>query len=383
MYRKDDKTFLMPGGIASPVAPFPGSQPHATECAEDVATLQIGGDFSSDVLSNSPTPMMVINPDTSVKYVNPAFEQLTGFSASEIIGKSTPFPWWPPKERTKLARDFERALHTGLRGIRERFTKKNGEEFWVKKTFAPVIKNGECQYYLCNWIDITRENKLEANLRYYLSEVHRAQEEESRRLALELHDGVLQALTRLCIDVDEVMVERKIDEETTQQLSSIRSRVMDVMGEIRRVSRQLRPAILDKFGLVPSLEMLVDEIADSGRVQCCFSFTGHQRRLPAEAELQLFRIAQEALNNAVKHSNGSHIDLAIDFRKTKMKLRIADDGDGFELPTVLSDLPQTGKLGLTGLAERTRLLNGQFDIETKAGQGTIISVTVPAYWRAE
>jgi PAS domain S-box-containing protein len=377
MPRKDHKTFLMSGETLPPADFLPGSPPSGTKSGKPAATFQTGDSFSSDVLANSPTPMMVINPDTSVKYVNPAFEQLTGFSTTEITGKKPPFPWWPQKERIKLARDFEQALHTGLRGIRERFTKKNGDEFWVKKTFVPVVKNGECQFYLGNWIDITRENKLEANLRYYLSELHRAQEEESRRLALELHDGVLQALTRLGIDVDEVMVDKKVDENITQQLSLIRSRIMDVMGEIRRVSRQLRPAILDKFGLVPALEMLIDEIADTGRIKCNFSITGNQRRLPAEAELQLFRIAQEALNNVMKHSHASNVDLAIDFRKTKVKLRIADDGDGFELPTVLSDLPQTGKLGLTGLAERTRLLNGQFDIETKAGEGTEITVTVP------
>jgi two-component system cell cycle sensor histidine kinase/response regulator CckA len=121
--------------------------------------------FSSSLLSNSPYPIMVINPDTSVRYVNPALEKLTGFSAEELIGIKPPYPWWTKESFRKTKRYFRRAMRSGAQRIEERFQKKSGERFWVEITSMPVEEGGEFDYYLSNWVDITKRKQAEETLR--------------------------------------------------------------------------------------------------------------------------------------------------------------------------------------------------------------------------
>jgi len=111
--------------------------------------------FSSELLTNSPHPIVVINPDTSVRYVNPAFEKLTGFKAKKIIGNKPPYKWWPKKRVAKTRVELQRALQEGATGLEKCFLKKSGEEIWVEITLNPIKRNGELKYYLENWVDIS------------------------------------------------------------------------------------------------------------------------------------------------------------------------------------------------------------------------------------
>jgi len=126
--------------------------------------LQESERFSSSLLSNSPYPIMVINPDTSVRYVNPALERLTGFSAEEIIGVKPPYPWWTKEGFRKTKRYFKKAMRSGGHKIEELFQKKSGEKFWVEITSMPVEEGGEFTYYLSNWVDITERKQAEKTL---------------------------------------------------------------------------------------------------------------------------------------------------------------------------------------------------------------------------
>ena len=120
--------------------------------------------FSASLLESSPNPVLVINPDTSIRYVNPAVEQLTGFSTAEIIGKKAPYPWWTEETLKKTSKDLTEAMRRGAAKLEELFQKKNGERFWVQITSGPVTRNGELQYYLANWVDITQRKQAEQAL---------------------------------------------------------------------------------------------------------------------------------------------------------------------------------------------------------------------------
>lgn len=126
--------------------------------------LRESEEFSSILLSNAPYPLFVINVDTSIRYVNPALEKLSGFSLAEVIDKKAPYPWWTEETLPKIRQDFIEAMRKGAKGREELFKKKNGERFWVSIHATPVIMNGEYKYYLANWVDITERKQMEQEL---------------------------------------------------------------------------------------------------------------------------------------------------------------------------------------------------------------------------
>jgi PAS domain S-box-containing protein len=121
--------------------------------------------FQSGLLANSPIPISVVNPDGSLRYVSPALERLTGYSAKELIGRKPPYPYWPEEKRQEVMKGFKRAMRQGGRGVEELYKNKSGEKFWVELTTTPVRKDGKFQYLLANWVDITERKKAEEALR--------------------------------------------------------------------------------------------------------------------------------------------------------------------------------------------------------------------------
>jgi len=123
-------------------------------------------EFRSSLLSNSPNPILVVNQDTSVRYVNPALEHLIGFTSAEVIGVKAPYPWWTEETLHKTGGDLEEAMAKGAVRLEELFQKKNGERFWVEITSGPVKRNGEFRYYLASWVDITEHKQAEERIRH-------------------------------------------------------------------------------------------------------------------------------------------------------------------------------------------------------------------------
>ncbi|HAX98561.1 MAG TPA: hypothetical protein DCY12_06665 [Candidatus Atribacteria bacterium] len=122
-------------------------------------------EFYAGLMNNAPTPIVVINPDGSIRYVSPALEKLTSFSLEEVIGRKPPYPWWAEETMEKTSEDFKEAFHKGFQGVKELFKKKNEERFWVEVTSTPVRRNGELKYYLLTLVDITERIKTEDGLR--------------------------------------------------------------------------------------------------------------------------------------------------------------------------------------------------------------------------
>jgi two-component system NtrC family sensor kinase len=127
--------------------------------------LRESEEFGSSLLARSPIPMIVINPDTSVRYVNSALEKLTGLSSAEVTGRKAPYPWWTEETLQKTSGDLAEAMRQGAVRVEELFQKKNGERFWVEITSTPVRKDGELKYYLANWVDITERKRAEEEIR--------------------------------------------------------------------------------------------------------------------------------------------------------------------------------------------------------------------------
>jgi signal transduction histidine kinase len=214
-----------------------------------------------------------------------------------------------------------------------------------------------------------------AILRQQLALVTAAQEEERGRIARELHDGLGPALASLnlrlrtarkLLEQDHHPVAGEIEELAEQAQASIR--------DIRRLMYDLRPAALDELGLVPALrDYLAHCQQEHGLV---IEFTADEgRHLPAPVETALFRIAQEGLNNVVRHAQAQRVEVTLQQDERHVTLRIADDGRGFD-----PEAPRSGThLGLWSMRERVEQLGGQFEIESAPGRGTTVRALIPLY----
>jgi signal transduction histidine kinase len=199
--------------------------------------------------------------------------------------------------------------------------------------------------------------------------------EERNRLARELHDSVVQTLFSISLTAEAAVAKFDKDSEAARsELEMVRSLARDALEEARSLVFELRPAEVDSEGLATTLQKHVDVVQRVSRRPIGLQLDGYEPQ-PAKKERELFRIAQEALNNAVKHANAEHIDVTLSAANGQVRLTVTDDGAGFDP----SD-PQirTRRLGITSLEERTEDLDGQLRILSEAGRGTRVEVEVPA-----
>lgn len=207
----------------------------------------------------------------------------------------------------------------------------------------------------------------------YIGAITSAQEEERLRLARELHDETIQSVIALKQRVQ--LVEKLVkDQKGKQSLHELEGLAEQTIENLRRIIRALRPIYLEDLGLATALEMLVRETKS---MQIDFYRTGQERRLERDVELALYRIAQEALNNVVRHAQASHATLNINFSEHEIKLEINDDGIGFAVPRSPTDFAPNGHFGLLGMRERSELIGGRFEVQSEAGAGTQLSVRLP------
>jgi two-component system sensor histidine kinase DegS len=217
--------------------------------------------------------------------------------------------------------------------------------------------------------------KMQENLRFYLQQVTKAQEEERKRISHELHDETIQALVVLSRRLDNLASDKKeLPEEHRRNLEEIWQQTNDVIREIRRLSQDLRPAALDRLGLVPALEWLASEVTGYSRINTDVSVLGNVRRFSGEVELVLFRITQEALRNVWRHSGASTAKIKVELEEDKVRITISDNGKGFRIPERMVDYARDGKLGLAGMQERDQLIGGTLEVSSRQGKGTNVVI---------
>jgi signal transduction histidine kinase len=226
--------------------------------------------------------------------------------------------------------------------------------------------------------DVARQKKLQERLKFYLQQVTRAQEEERRRIARELHDDTAQDLVILLRQVDKLApAADKLSPQNRKLLGELRKQTNKILEGVHRFSQDLRPSVLDDLGLLPALEWLTSDLTAHFGIAVEMKVLGQVRRFSPEVELVLFRIAQEALRNVGKHSGASKARLTLEFGDGKTVLTVKDEGKGFKLPERVDDLTVAGKLGLAGMQERAQLIGGSLRLESGPGKGTKVTLEVP------
>lgn len=213
----------------------------------------------------------------------------------------------------------------------------------------------------------------QVGLRDYIGAITSAQEDERHRLARELHDDTIQAVIALKQRVQLIKKTVK-DKKTHQSLDELESLSEQTIENLRRLTRALRPIYLEDLGLVTALEMLVHETSDNNPLFVKFQKSGQERRLANEVELVLYRIAQEALNNVIRHAQAKNATLHIAYRDNKVQLEVSDDGVGFQIPNSPTDFAPGGHFGLLGMHERAELIGARLKIESTLGGGTRLKI---------
>lgn len=223
----------------------------------------------------------------------------------------------------------------------------------------------------------------------------KAQEEERYRVSREIHDGPAQDLANLIFQTS--VAEKLVDydpEEAKQTLQELRKQIRDCLTNIRQVIFDMRPMALDDLGLAPALNQLVGQMASRGILSTDFSIDGQPYELPKHVEIAIFRIVQEALNNAAHHSGTDKARLRVLCRPDALSVLIQDDGKGFdtdaepdmpEAAEVLSEEESSsaGQFGLLGMRERAKLIGAEINVMSAPGKGTRVHLRVPRHQPAE
>ncbi|ARK32189.1 Signal transduction histidine-protein kinase/phosphatase DegS [Halalkalibacter krulwichiae] len=201
-----------------------------------------------------------------------------------------------------------------------------------------------------------------------------AQEDERKRLSREIHDGPAQMMANVMLrsELIERIYHEKSAEEALEEIRSLRKVVKSSLAEVRRIIYDLRPMALDDLGLIPTLSKYLKTFEEHNKVAVEFRHFGRDVRLPQHFEIALFRLVQEAVQNAYKHAEPREIQVKIEIKPTKVIMIIKDDGKGFE-PSIKKE----GSFGLIGMRERVNMLKGEIDIQSKPKKGTIVAIGVP------
>lgn len=215
-------------------------------------------------------------------------------------------------------------------------------------------------------------------LRALTNRLHELREDERKRIALEIHDELGQVMTGIKMDVR--MLLRKVEQNesemptayVTGKLEEMSTHIDTTIRSIRRIATELRPAVLDDFGLIAAIEWQVREFERKTEIKCSLVVTGDDFEFDNETSTAIFRIVQEALTNVTRHANAKNVDIVIDVTDDGFRMKIADDGQGFDT----DDSQNTRSLGILGMQERSLLVGGELWITSDPESGTVVEVAI-------
>lgn len=322
----------------------------------------------------------MLSPDGCVSSWNAGAERIKGWRENEVVGKNcAQFYTVEDARRGQPRRELEIALREGNYEGEGWRVRKDGSRFWANIVVTPVRGHaGKLLGFAKVTRDLTSQRLAEEAWRQLSNKILHAQEEERKRISRELHDETGQALTAISVMLaalkhdgaraDSKKFERKIAE--TQRL------LEKTMESIHHFARELRPAMLDELGLIPALRSHVNSFSKRTGLRVRLRANPIAERLNGEQKTVLFRIAQESLTNVAKHAHASRVNVSIRKAGDHLLLEIADNGKSFN-DAGSASTKRKQRLGLLGMQERVRLVNGRFIIKPQPGKGTAVRVTVP------
>jgi len=254
-----------------------------------------------------------------------------------------------------------------------RMIAQDGRIVWLHDMVNVIRNDGQPKTIRGFLIDITARKQTEEALRDLSGRLINAQEEERKRVARELHDDLNQRMALLSIELAQLEEKIQKPRNVRQLILSLQTKALEISNDIHRLSYRLHPSKLDHLGLAAAVKSLCEELSERGQLEIEFSLKGFPATLPKDVSLCVFRVAQEALRNCLKHSGAHQAQVLLEHTDSTIRLTVADDGRGFS-PN--SDVLKRG-LGFTSMRERLRLTGGELQIYSQPLSGTRVEITVP------
>ena len=321
-------------------------------------------------------------------YVSPAYETIWGRSCESLY--SSPRSWTKalhPNDKEWVLAEIAKLDIEKMNDLTYRIVRPDQSIRWIRDRIFPVRDGKGVVVRLAGIAeDVTKRKEAEEQVRKANRQLRnlsrrriQEQEDERRRLSRELHDQIGQSLTAAKINVEVVRLTK--DPALAERLDETAAILDQLLGQVRQISLDLRPPMLDDLGLVPALRSFVDEQGRRASVAVRFSAEQVPEKLDAEIQITCFRIAQEAITNAVRHAKATQLEIAL--RCThgkKLRLLARDNGIGFDAQPKQA---QAVDLGLIGIRERAALVGGRARIISSPDKGTTIDVSLPLTFRPE
>ena len=332
------------------------------------------------LFDNASEAIWVHDMEGDILVANGACEKLTGYTRDELFGMN--IARFLTTEFLGIAREVKRELLEGgaiEQPYEQRLVRKDGTIAIVEMATSLVIIDGQVTGFQNIARDVTEEKQMQDNMRFYVQQITRVQEDERKRIARELHDEVAPPLLLLIQRLDSIAshTRPKLASSLKEKLEDLRSQSIEALEGVRHCAQHLRPSILDDLGLIAALEWMAEDLVKNYGIDAHVEVTGTERDLPDEVQLLLFRIAQEALSNIRRHAGASVAALKLELEDNKIRMTVSDDGKGFDLSAQADGFARSGKLGIAGMYERARLLDGSLMIQSELSKGTQVVADLP------
>jgi len=320
-------------------------------------------------VKNVPAGVAMFDPEMRYLEVSDRWCTDYGVDAAQVLGRShyELFPDVPDRWKQVHRRALEGYT---LQAEEDRWDRQGGFATWVRWEVRPwKTPSGSVGGILIFAEDITHRKQMEEALSGMSRKLIESQEQERARIGRELHDDINQRLAMLAVELEQL---QDNPSEASNRVQELRKEITEISNDVQALSHELHSSKLEYLGVVEGIKSWCKEFSERQRMEIDFK-NEVSSTLPFEVGLCLFRVIQEALHNAQKHSGVRRIDVQLAEHSNEVHLTVRDSGKGFDI-----EVAQRGRgLGLTSMQERVRLVNGTISIESKPTDGTIIHVRVP------
>lgn len=334
--------------------------------------------FLADLIENSGTLIYVKNLIGEYELVNKKWEQVTGINRNFALGKTDEQIFSSVNSIDFIKNDSLVLTEGKVIEKEEVLTSENGQRYFISVKFPIYSDNGAITGLCGMSTEITEQKQNEIRLRALTAKLEKVKEEERIRLSRELHDHLGQNLTGLKMDLAFLLKQKQIqkDEQSNDlpvTVSDIFKSIDDMINTVRKISFELRPNTLDYLGLIPAIELQLDELRTKSSIECEFNSSINKIDFGDQINSSVYRIVQEALTNIIRHSKATSVQIQIDDEKDFIKISIKDNGIGIDS----TRFENIKSLGIIGMKERTLQFNGELLIENNIPAGTKVSLYIP------
>jgi PAS domain S-box-containing protein len=348
------------------------------------ASAQRAAQFQS-LIHNASDLITVVDHDLSIMYASPSAGRFLGFSVPDLTGTKLS-GLVHPEDVSAVQLALEGLVQQPTSTVQVEYRLRHSTDSWrhVETAATNLLHHPLVRGMVFNTRDITERVLAEKQLKALQSDQEKllertvqATEQERKRLAAELHDGPVQQLTALDISLERAR--RTLDRASTaperETIERVQVRLREEVGELRKMMSDLRPPALDNLGLVAALQDQLTAVRRETGLECSMESKLDTRLLPAQ-EIVLYRVAQEALTNVVKHAGAERIQVSLQPSNGHIVLEVRDDGAGF-IPSEAAASASSGHFGLLGMRERVEMAGGSWELDSRAGSGTVIRARLP------